>query len=346
MPKRIVDGEALWRSKKLKSVKKEYRAEYANLIPLAEANGSFDADPERVWADVYSFNRPDVDVKTVVRILDEFEKAEMLQRWEEKGKTWGYWNGINKSGRLPVEAHLERYKHLPPDCPGLSRTVPEEAGIIPKGLGSGSGIGIGVVKDVNLVKELPRLCRQILGIRPERADFQVWGEIKELAKAYGSRPVMDAFEEWANANRGKAMAYPVSEFVRMADGLLGGIIELKKSPALQALLDQIAVESSNDIVFSPEQIPVISKLFTEHGQDLVLAAFRDFYSRIEDDFSRKRAAKDFTEKAGQFIRTLLARQEEESKTKQLLEASRRQLEETAPSPETEQDAKEALEALK
>ena len=61
MPKRVIDGDALWGSGKLLQVQPlEYRAEYANLIPLALANGSFEADPRLVWKNVYAYNRPDV----------------------------------------------------------------------------------------------------------------------------------------------------------------------------------------------------------------------------------------------------------------------------------------------
>ena len=352
MPKRIVDGEALWRSKKLKNISAKYRAEYANLIPLAEANGSFDADPHRVWADVYSFNRPDITLKDVVRILDEFEKAEMLKRWEENGKIWGYWIGIDKPGRLPVEAHLTRYKNLPPEAPGLSRTIPDGTGEVPSGIGIGigSGIGKGLDREVKLAKELPRLCRQILGIRPERADFQVWGEVKELAKAYGSQKVADAFSEWATINQGRNIGYPISEFMKVADGIIGGLILLQKRPELQTVLDRIAVESSNDMVFAPEQIVTISKLLETYGEDLLMQAFRDFYGRIEDDFQRKRAAKDFADKAEQFIRTIRLQKQQEEQTQREMELGRQQLEATAPvisseNEQTDDDAWKELEVV-
>ena len=59
MPKRIVHGEGVWRSEKLSKVEPEWvRAEYANWLPLSLANGVFECAPRRVWAEVYSFNRP------------------------------------------------------------------------------------------------------------------------------------------------------------------------------------------------------------------------------------------------------------------------------------------------
>lgn len=111
MPKRILDGEALWRSDKLNKVEPlEFRAEYANLLPLALADGSFESNPKRVWSDVYSYNRPDVTVDLVEDILKEFERVGLLvQKTDETGKLWGKWVGIES--RLPSDSTKDRYKN-------------------------------------------------------------------------------------------------------------------------------------------------------------------------------------------------------------------------------------------
>jgi hypothetical protein len=50
MPKRVIDGEALWKSNKLNQISpSKYRGELANLLPLMCAEGSFEADPRLVW---------------------------------------------------------------------------------------------------------------------------------------------------------------------------------------------------------------------------------------------------------------------------------------------------------
>lgn len=110
MPARIIDGEALWRSDKLSKVEPpNFRAEYANMIPLALADGTFECNPRRVWSDVYAYNRPDIDIETVSAILDEFERVGLLTRkGDEKGKIWGFWVGIE--ARLPSESTRDRYK--------------------------------------------------------------------------------------------------------------------------------------------------------------------------------------------------------------------------------------------
>jgi hypothetical protein len=109
MPKRVLDGEALWLSDKLNMVEPpRFRGEYANMHPLALANGSFECDSNKVWRAVYSYNRPDVSREIVAAILDEFERVHLLFRWTvEAGKVWGYWTGQEKPGRLPSAARMK-----------------------------------------------------------------------------------------------------------------------------------------------------------------------------------------------------------------------------------------------
>jgi len=101
MPKRVVDGEGIWNSDKLRCLPPELRAEYANLISLAKANGSFECNPRLVWKTVYAYNRPEVTEEFVEHLLNQLERVKLLFRWEAKGKMHGYWIGIDKQGRLP-----------------------------------------------------------------------------------------------------------------------------------------------------------------------------------------------------------------------------------------------------
>jgi hypothetical protein len=122
MPKRVIDGEGLWRSDKLAQVEPpSFRAEYACLLPLALANGVFEANARRIWATVYSYNRPDVDAEKVEKILAEFERVKLLFRWTDGGKTWGYFVGIEKPGRLPAPSRLKHsHEVLGPEPPKQS----------------------------------------------------------------------------------------------------------------------------------------------------------------------------------------------------------------------------------
>ena len=121
MPKRVVDGDSLWRSEKLNHVEPpSFRAEYANLIPLALANGSFEADPRLVWATVYAYNRPEITVETVEALLVEFMRVKMLFIWREagNGKQWGFWVGIDRPGRLPPASRRGEHEVLGAEPPG------------------------------------------------------------------------------------------------------------------------------------------------------------------------------------------------------------------------------------
>jgi hypothetical protein len=118
MPKRIIDGEAIWSSKKLSNVQPaRFRAEYTNLLPLALANGVFECEPRLIFTTVYAYNREDIALADVIAMLGEFERAKMLYRWEEQGKTWGYWVGIES--RLPEQSKRTRYKNAPVSVPSM-----------------------------------------------------------------------------------------------------------------------------------------------------------------------------------------------------------------------------------
>ena len=101
MPKRVIDGDSLWVSEKLTTVPEKYRAEYAWILPLANANGCFECSPMLVWRTCYSALRTGWSIDDVVGMLDAFEAAKMLFRWKVDGKTFGFFVGIQKEGRLP-----------------------------------------------------------------------------------------------------------------------------------------------------------------------------------------------------------------------------------------------------
>lgn len=130
MPARVVD-DSIYRSSKVKALKPEHRPEYAYLIPLAEANGVFEADPVWVWATAYAYHRDGLGPEWVRDLLEDFKRVGLLRTWVELGKTWGYWVGIDKPGRLPSKEHLKRYKNLPPPAPLRIRSdepVPDNPG--------------------------------------------------------------------------------------------------------------------------------------------------------------------------------------------------------------------------
>jgi hypothetical protein len=157
MNKRILDGGGLWKSDKVAWIQPEWiRAEYANWIPLALANGVFEADTRRIWATVYSYNRPDISFEDAEEIKREFCRVGLLFLWpdEESGKVWAYFVGIDKPGRLPSRSRLDK-KHEPigptPPANALrsyvesTRSKPLESALVSQWLANGClGFGIGI----------------------------------------------------------------------------------------------------------------------------------------------------------------------------------------------------------
>jgi hypothetical protein len=163
MNKRILDGAALWKSDKIARIQPEWmRAEYANWIPLALANGVFEADTRRIWATVYSYNQPDISFDDAEEIKREFCRVGLLFFWPDgpTGKVWGFFVGIDKAGRLPPESRVKK-KHVEtgPTPPAdalrqyveLTRFKPLESSMVSHwltngclGSGSGSGLGSGL----------------------------------------------------------------------------------------------------------------------------------------------------------------------------------------------------------
>ena len=73
-----INGEAVWNSPNIKSLKSEFRAEYCWLRPLGGPKGVFRADPNFIWCKAYGFNRPEVSRELVAEILKEFVQADLL----------------------------------------------------------------------------------------------------------------------------------------------------------------------------------------------------------------------------------------------------------------------------
>jgi hypothetical protein len=157
MYKRVLDGTGVWKSDKIARIEPEWmRAEYANWIPLALANGAFEADTRRIWATIYSYNRPDISFDDAEEVKREFCRVGLLFLWPDQasGKIWGYFTGIEKPGRLPARSRLDK-KHEPigPTPPAnalrsyveLTRAKALDAAVVSQWLANGClGFGIGI----------------------------------------------------------------------------------------------------------------------------------------------------------------------------------------------------------
>lgn len=162
MAKRILDGEAMWSSKKIASLPEAYRAEYSWLHSLAAANGVFERDDRVIWAKCYAITRPNKSPDDVTAILNDFIAVKLLFPWSAEGKEWLYWTNSDRPGRLPRKSWQERERkngRLPPDPPqdtlqtflhesahqGRAANTAGPCKSVPgSGLGSGLGTGSGI----------------------------------------------------------------------------------------------------------------------------------------------------------------------------------------------------------
>jgi hypothetical protein len=155
VPKRVLDGDAMWTSRKLKLVEPEWaRGEFANLLPLALANGVFELDVDQIHARAYAYLRPTISREDVTTALTAFERVGLLFRFQdESGKAWGYWIGIDKPGRLPsLKRQKGRHERTGPEPPRdlleqylreVNQWSANGRPLASLGFGSGFGFGLG-----------------------------------------------------------------------------------------------------------------------------------------------------------------------------------------------------------
>lgn len=158
MPKRIIDGEAMWTSTKLEACPEWVRVEYAWLYPLADCNGSFEISSiTAIWRLVYTI-RPHFSCPRLREALAHLEANGLLFTWEANGKRYAHWTNSDRPGRLPRPADRYKYERLAPPVPAdklaefLSK---QQNSISPQqrdnsaikarmGFGVGVGVGLGV----------------------------------------------------------------------------------------------------------------------------------------------------------------------------------------------------------
>jgi hypothetical protein len=333
---RLLD-DAIWTSDKLKKVPSHFRAEYANLLPLAEANGSFECEAELIWSKVYSFNRTEITPVIVEEILTEFEKADMLKRYVVSDKTYGYWIGIEKPGRLPAPSTRDKYINLPPDVPDLrkiggivttkyitmeeaneikSRFVPLPTENVPsEGTKRERSTG-----NLSIDAELVNRCSLRIGQPEDKKTFAK--ELKAAVKQYGHDEVLDAFDLWAETNTSFTGRKPISTFLRSLGGIISATPAVKVSgPALNSLETEIAYYTDNLVFFGTHQKPILAVLIKEYGAGEVFEAFRDFWTARSEDEDVKWASKNFLEQAALRIQTQRAKQKQREEKEATLAAS-------------------------
>jgi len=341
---RLVDGDALWRSRRVKNLPVDLRLHYANWIPMAEANGVFEAEADVIQNKIYSFLRPDIIEDDVAEILQEFVRVGLVVTWEERGKTWGFFVGMDKRGRLPGPAHIKRFSFGIPSYPGAviessgevpvefpsdSRPTPVE---FPCGVGVGVGldgcrIGVGekaadtpmLEKPQNLNETLPASCRTILGLEPE-PDALWKPKLKALLRAFpDSGRVARAFQQWAEAEKGTARRFPIGDFLQAATGILTGIIQVERNPELDPL--NARMKEIGGRAFGGKDLSGLQELLLVNSVEDIATAYKSYVENM-DDFHLQNAPREFAAGAGRAELIAVRNRREKEKQRQAnLEAS-------------------------
>lgn len=116
MPKRMIDGDAMWSSDRLARCELFARREFAWLFPISDPNGSFELKPRAIWGKVAAI-RDDLTIEVLGKIFAEYERVKLLFVWEESGKRYAHWVGSDKPGRLPPPSHRKYERTDSPPVP-------------------------------------------------------------------------------------------------------------------------------------------------------------------------------------------------------------------------------------
>lgn len=121
MPRRVIDGEAMWASEKIGACRTRIPATsgvyYPWFYPLADANGIVELTNLRVVFSKVSPQLPFLKPEHVAVIIKDFTEKGLLFTWFEAGKLYGYWTGSDKAGRLPKPSERNRYDNYGVEVP-------------------------------------------------------------------------------------------------------------------------------------------------------------------------------------------------------------------------------------
>ena len=369
MPARVVDGDAIYLSGKVKKLKPEYRAEYSYLIPLAEANGVFDVDPARIWATAYAYLRDGIDPEWVEELLADLERVDLLRTWTEGGKRWGYWTGIGKSGRLPSKEHLTRYKNLPPNAPPeicSEESVPDNPGLSRPGIGIGlDRIGIGLEpaaqenedtfnndgqgEEMKLKDELTRIAANH---GAKAGGYKTtWDEIKSLGIAHGTGAVSTDFtafmEEYHGDDfpKGAVVAYLRYAPDRLvADSAPAAVVS--KDPQVTGLVREFTYLSGNKVMFQGRQKVALAELLKEYTPEELTAVFKTYLDSkdLEDPYTLKFVTQNYLDAADGLAYSARKQKQEAEEAKTQRDAAVVKMQEQAELERKQAEEKKAKEA--
>ena len=242
-------------SKKIRKVDATWRIHYPLWVTMAEANGTFEADPEIIHGKLYPTGfLPGITVESVRDALAQYIKAGLVVTWKQRGSRWGVFVGQGKAGMLPSESELRKYKHLPPNCPEqlLEKFKSDLGGVLRR---FGYGLDMDMVRIGKEREEPSSSQNEFLEEEQDMSKFdpfvRIWQEKhgeaalcpyprdsekfknktiwKELISNHGMDLLLQAFTLWASeqAAEGQTERFPLEKFSRVAGDYMQLIKPLK-----------------------------------------------------------------------------------------------------------------------
>lgn len=167
--------------------------------------------------------------------------------------------------------------------------------------------------DVSFKNNITDTSLELLGVRISPDDSK-WTDMNSYKRVKGQPETEEAFEKWAEVNQGNEIRYPLSEFLKVSERYFERFTP-KVDP--KPLVLELAFLSDGGVTFTQKQSLEIARLLEVYPEADIKAAFVEFIGGL-DDYSRKFAAKDFTEKAEQFIYTQRRQKQQQELTSKLV----------------------------
>jgi hypothetical protein len=188
--------------------------------------------------------------------------------------------------------------------------------------------------DMTLQKKLESICFRTVGQAEPWENL--WSDVKVLARAFGQRNVISAFEIWAALQDDKVLK-PIASFLKVAPFMLrnDGNAKLAEVTAedVNNLVRRLVEVGRYEVLWSADQKVSLYKALQRYAADDVVSAFRTFYSNLTSEYDLRFASQTFIMHLPQLMQEVEKKKEQEEIMKKIERQS-------------EIEAKQLLEKLK
>ena len=337
----IIDAEGLFKGERLQKCSDLARYCWPYLFLASNGYGRLELDYHNIAERAFAGFKEPLSEDEFCRIMREYRDARLLFVYQAGDALWGQWDATKgslprfktrrdedspKPPAIEMESFFAEYrsgKHNPKTSENL-RKILEGFGEVPKAFAGEESSGEEKVTAANLSNldmnkttppdvqedmskirnDFNDLCLEILGSKAEPEAFkETWDDMKSLVRVFGKAAVLEAFSDWSRTQAGQVIKYPVSDFGKVATGLLNGTSSLKADPRLKTLVIDLTAASDGTVLFDNGRQVELGQLLKDYEPEEVLLAFRTYYERLTDDRDLRFAAKTFCQTASALIET-------------------------------------------